>query len=312
MKKFLRKVLGFISVLLLIFLLVFGLNRYFSDFRIDPKNTTLIIGHSHSECAYNDSLIFGVSNYSESGETYFYNYIKVKKLIEQNPHIDRILIEFTNNQIKEYMDNRIWEDKYISYRFPKYVSFMNKEDINLLLKNNPNYFKSSFSVSFSSNFKMLFKRLNYTTEIGGYKYLERNFTDSSEQEEESLTTEEQAAADLISVYNIEYLDKMITFCKENNVEVFLIRSPLNKNYKGFDNEVIFQYLLHTKYKEFEFLDFAKFPLSDEEFGDVIHLNHKGAKKYSLWFNEIIKKGVFDKTNKQEFINEGINSLKFEP
>src|SRR5690606_1039164 len=229
---FLRKVLGFISVLLLIFLLVFGLNRYFSDFRIDPKNTTLIIGHSHSECAYNDSLIFGVSNYSESGETYFYNYIKVKKLIEQNPHIDRILIEFTNNQIKEYMDNRIWEDKYISYRFPKYVSFMNKEDINLLLKNNPNYFKSSFSVSFSSNFKMLFKRLNYTTEIGGYKYLERNFTDSSEQEEESLTTEEQAAADLISVYNIEYLDKMITFCKENNVEVFLIRSPLNKNYKG--------------------------------------------------------------------------------
>ena len=309
MKKFLRKVLGFVSSLLLIFLFVFGLNRYFSDFGINSENTTLVIGHSHSECAYNDSLIFGVSNYSESGETYFYNYLKVKKLIIQNPHIDKILIEFTNNQIKRYIDNRIWEDKYISYRFPKYVSFMDKNDFKLLFAKNPMYFKSSFSVSFKSNFQMLAKRLNYTTEIGGYKYLERNFTDSTE--EENVTTEEKINPNLISVYNIEYLDKMITFCKENNVKVFLIRSPLHKNYDGFDNEVMFQNLLNTKYKEFEFLDFAKFPLNNDEYGDFQHLNHKGARKYSLWFDVILKKGLFEKANKQHFINTEINSLNIE-
>src|SRR5690606_13238176 len=264
MKKFLLKISIFLGGLFLIIFIVFGANRYLSNFRINSKDTTLIIGHSHSECAYNDSLITGVANYSDSGETYFYNYIKLKKLIQQNPHVNKILIEFTNNQIKEYMDGRIWEDKYISHRFPKYGVFMNKEEIELLIQKNPSYFKENLSACFKSNFMMILRnRLNYSSEIGGYKYLERNFTDTEKKEEESLTIEEKTNPNSMATYNLY------------------------------------------------FLDISKFPLTDDEFGDAIHLNHKGAKKYSLWFDTLLKKGLFQKTNKQQFIDQEIKTLEFE-
>jgi hypothetical protein len=311
MKKFLLKISIFLGGLFLIILIVFGANRYLSNFRINSKDTTLIIGHSHSECAYNDSLITGVANYSDSGETYFYNYIKLKKLIQQNPHVNKILIEFTNNQIKEYMDGRIWEDKYISHRFPKYGVFMNKEEIELLIQKNPSYFKENLSACFKSNFMMILRnRLNYSSEIGGYKYLERNFTDTEKKEEESLTIEEKTNPNSMATYNLYYLDKIIDFCTQHDIEIFFVRSPLHTSY-ALDNEAVFQNIIKTRYKEIDFLDFSKFPLTDDEFGDAIHLNHKGAKKYSLWFDTLLKKGLFQKTNKQQFIDQEIKTLEFE-
>lgn len=307
MKKFLRKISVFTGGLFLIILIVFGVNRYFSDFRINSENTILILGHSHSECAYNDSLISGVANYSDSGETYFYNYIKIRQLIKQNPQINKVLIEFTNNQIKEYMDGRTWEDKYIAHRFPKYGAFMNKEEMNLLLTKNPAYFKENLSACFKSNFMMILKnRLNYTTEIGGYKYLERKLTET--EQEEDIT--EESDSEILAVYNLRYLDKIIAFCKQNNVEAILIRSPLHKDY-NFDNEAVFQNMLKTKYHQLDFLDFSEFPLSDDEFGDILHLNHKGAKKYSLWFDGLLKKELFQKTHKQKFIDKEIETLNIE-
>lgn len=311
MKKFLLKISIFLGGLFLIIFIVFGANRYFSNFRINSKDTTLIIGHSHSECAYNDSLITGVANYSDSGETYFYNYIKLKKLIQQNPHVNKVLIEFTNNQIKEYMDRRIWEDKYISHRFPKYGVFMNKQEIELLIQKNPSYFKENLSACFKSNFMMILRnRLNYSSEIGGYKYLERKFTDTEKKEEESLTIEEKTNPNSMATYNLYYLDKIIDFCTQHDIEIFFVRSPLHTSY-ALDNETAFQNIIKTRYKEIDFLDFSKFPLTDDEFGDAIHLNHKGAKKYSLWFDTLLKKGLFQKTHKQQFIDQEIKTLEFE-
>lgn len=311
MKKFLLKISIFLGGLFLIIFIVFGANRYFSNFRINSKDTTLIIGHSHSECAYNDSLITGVANYSDSGETYFYNYIKLKKLIQQNPHVNKVLIEFTNNQIKEYMDRRIWEDKYISHRFPKYGVFMNKQEIELLIEKNPSYFKENLSACFKSNFMMILRnRLNYSSEIGGYKYLERKFTDTEKKEEESLTIEEKTNPNSMATYNLYYLDKIIDFCTQHDIEIFFVRSPLHTSY-ALDNETAFQNIIKTRYKEIDFLDFSKFPLTDDEFGDAIHLNHKGAKKYSLWFDTLLKKGLFQKTHKQQFIDQEIKTLEFE-
>ncbi|MFA7444877.1 MAG: hypothetical protein WCY89_02945 [Flavobacteriaceae bacterium] len=307
MKNFLRKISVFIGGLFLIILIIFGVNRYFSDFRILPENTILIMGHSHSECAYNDSLILGVANYSDSGETYFYNYIKLRQLIKQNPKINKVLIEFTNNQIESFIDERTWEDKYISHRFPKYGVFMDKEEMALLLKKNPTYFKENLSACFKSNFMMILKnQLNYTTEIGGYKYLERKLTETEQEED----TTEKVDNETLAVYNLYYLDKIIAFCQQNNVEVILIRSPLHKDY-NFDNEAVFQNMLKTKYHELDFLDFSEFPLSDDEFGDVLHLNHKGAKKYSLWFDRLLKKGLFQKNHKQKFIDKEIETLNIE-
>ena len=44
---------------------------------------------------------------------------------------------------------------------------------------------------------------------------------------------------------------------------------------------------------------------NSEFGDLEHLNYKGAIVFSNWFSNLLKSGVLEKRNKQEFINAKI-------
>ena len=63
----------------------------------------------------------------------------------------------------------------------------------------------------------------------------------------------------ISVENLNYLEKIINYCKLNKVKVFLIRSPKHKYYAR-ENE---KELIRFKKKRFanlDFLDFDKFKM----------------------------------------------------
>ena len=154
------------------------LNKYFANFKIKKSSTILIVGHSYSECAYNDSLINDVENFSQTGESYFYTYFKTKKLIEKNPEIQTILIEFSNNQININMNDWIWAKKFISYRFPKYGSFMDINSYLILLEQNPKSLSSSTRILIKNCIKNTFTGYKFQEDIGGYRYLERDKTDS--------------------------------------------------------------------------------------------------------------------------------------
>ena len=56
------------------------------------------------------------------------------------------------------------------------------------------------------------------------------------------------------------------------------------------------------------LDFQNFPLEDNEFWDPIHLNYKGAKKFSLFFDSSLKRGLLDAPNPQSMIDEEIQKM----
>ena len=268
----------------------------------------ILVGHSHSECAFNDSLIDGLANFACSGESYFYTYYKTRKLIEQNPQVNTIFIEFTNNQIDRYIDDWIWDNDHMPNRFSKYALFMDKEGYKLLYQKNPSCFKKSLIPTLRNNFIILYKGLKYTDDLGGYRYLDRDKTDSlvaaiSDKKISKNIPHER------SIQNIEYLSKLVKYCENNNVKVFLFRSPLHEKYGGFHNEQVFQNLLSNEFSNLEFLDFAKFSLPNSEFGDLQHLNFKGAKKFSVWFDSLLRNGLLKSTNKQAIIDNEIKERK---
>ncbi|EPR71857.1 hypothetical protein ADIWIN_3150 [Winogradskyella psychrotolerans RS-3] len=53
----------------------------------------------------------------------------------------------------------------------------------------------------------------------------------------------------------------------------------------------------------DYLDFSNFPLSNFQYGDLQHLNHKGANVFSEWFATLLQNGLLEKENKQAFIND---------
>ena len=58
--------------------------------------------------------------------------------------------------------------------------------------------------------------------------------------------------------------------------------------------------------EHELLDLSEFPLTNDQFGDLEHLNHKGAKVFSQWFDQMLKKDLLLKKNKQEWIDDNFD------
>ncbi len=308
MKKFILQLIQFLSIAIAIVSMLFFVSHYFieknSKFEISQDIDKIFIGHSHSECSYDDSLISNSANFSSSGESYFYNYFKTIQLLKQNKNIKTIFVEFSNNQIQEDADEWIWGEEYMSHRYPLYAPFMGIEDQKLLLTKNSNSFLKSLSIFFRRSMSTIADNdYDYSKKIGGYRYLERNETESllNKQENTDLKIKNHS----LSTYNLKYLKKIINASNENNVKIYLIRSPLHPKFKGLANEDFFKKVLKTRFSDVEFLDFKDFPLNNDEFGDLQHLNFTGARKFSLFFNELLSDGLLEKKDKQAFINDEI-------
>ncbi|MFX0558421.1 hypothetical protein ACOCEA_16585 [Maribacter sp. CXY002] len=288
MNKFLKKAIVFICITSILVLFVFIASLKFinhkAQLKINHEQNQLLMGHSHSECAFNDSIITRMKNVSQSGESYFYTYSKLKYLLEQNNHIDTVFIEFSNNQIDIVMNSWIWEGRYMMKRLPTYLPFLDIEDLKILRNNNQGGFVAALSKSFRRNLiRIGMLDFNFSDEIGGYRRLERNKIDSlimARKVNDTVKTDNFK----MSVYSLKYLMKCIEYCKDKGVEVILVRSPQHKYFSYATNESQFLRVKDSLFSNVKFMDFNNFPINDDEFGDFGHLNYKGSNKFSKAFN----------------------------
>ena len=56
------------------------------------------------------------------------------------------------------------------------------------------------------------------------------------------------------------------------------------------------------------MDLIDFPIKDEEFADLVHLNSYGSTKFSMWVDSLIEDGILDKNNKINIIKKSIENL----
>lgn len=310
MKNFILKTLIFLAIAGIAVLSF----KFVSDRWIEKKSTLnfskkadkILIGHSHSECSFNDSKIDGLINLSQSGEAYFYTYFKTKLLLDKNKEVKTVFIEFANNQVDVRSDKKIWEEKYILYRYPLFSPFMKINDNKLLIEKNFSDYLKSYSLAVKRNFNFIMDgKYDYAKKMGGYKKLKQKYSQNKVAILNDENDADYAGNMTISQENFLYLDKVINLCKEKGIEVYLIRSPLHAEYPGLGNEEFFNQVLKSRYAELDFLDFKNFPLDDSEFADLQHLNQDGAKKFSVFFDGLLKSGLLDKTEKQDFINKEI-------
>ena len=96
--------------------------------------------------------------------------------------------------------------------------------------------------------------------------------------------------------NIKILDDYLTLCEENNVTPIIFLPPMPEGYKKHFSEQMldeFHYLVNEAIKKHpgaKFFDGWQLPgFTDEFFADSIHLNVRGAAKFSAIFNDVIRK-----------------------
>jgi hypothetical protein len=310
MEKFLKRTVWFIVMAVCLLVSVIYIPNYLvnkeSKFYIQHSSKIVLFGHSHSECAFNDSLISNFKNLSHSSEPYFYTYQKIKKVLSQNPQIETVLIEYSNNQIDEKMNDWTWGYKYMSNMFPQYVSFMDKSDINLLIENNPKDFMNCMSISTRKNLIRLFTwNYNFSDGMGGYLRIDKLRNATNDAVNGTINNNISNSTN-ISIVNIDYLQKIIAYCHAQHKKVFLVRSPLHKKYEYLKNEKDFTRIRNEKFSDVDFLDFNRFPLNDDDFADYGHLNYRGSTKFSKWFNTMVNSGLLLNKNKQALIDKSLS------
>lgn len=293
--------------------IIYALNSNIKNgnyYSIGSDLSYIILGDSHPESAFNDSLIDGFKNIAQGGEAYFYTYYKIKKIINSNSNIKTVFIDISTSQLSTAVNEWIWGDDQILRQYPKYSPIIDYNGFILLLSHNSSAVLKSQSVSLKNNIKFIREKgnKNFIEEMdwGGYVSLIRDKTDSLIN---AIPLNNIVDKFVVSSVNLEYLIKTITFCKKNGVKVFLIRSPLHARYSGLAHEKQFNAILRDKFAAIEFLDFRDYPLQNSEFGDLEHLNYLGAKRFSIFFNKLIKAGLLENERKQEVIGQAIDLLR---
>ncbi len=314
MRLFLKRLLWFVLPLLVIFAgcsLVSKLVLRCGDFyRLKPDAENIILGHSQTECDLNDSLIARTQNFSQGGEAYFYTYQKLKKLAADNPQIKTVFISYANNQINERMDKWIWGNENMYNYYPKYSFMMDWSDYQTLLRHNPQEVLKSetksikdFAMFLIKNHKDFLRGRNW----GGYLYLKRDKVDSL-LKTDYLKKERNAIKLKRSETNIGYLEKIVRFCKEKHIRIIFIRTPIRPDMPFLKNEAQYKEVKKARFNDVPMLDFRDFPATTDEFGDFDHLNHKGARRFSVFFNTLLADGILQSATMQADIDKAIQTL----
>lgn len=311
--RFINKLLTFGLIFIVLIISIFFISSKIvkenADFRIKPNTKYLFLGHSHMQYAYDDSIILNSVNYSSGGESYFYMFQKLKAILNQKNSISTIFVEYSNNQIETTSNEVIWSDKYIEKSYPIYSIFTSFEDDLILIRNNPKSYIKCLNLAVKFNLTRIFENeYNFKKVAGGYSHLNRDKIDSLLKFQYDNLENRISINKLEPHYAISYLKKIIELGEEKGKRIILLRTPIHSDWPYRNNEDLFQNIRVKYFAKVEFIDLQNFPLSNSEFGDFNHVNYKGSKKLSRWFNNLLQKGYFDDKVEQNDLNLLMNNV----
>ncbi len=254
-----------------------------SHWRLEPQAQWVILGHSHAECGFMDTLDPKLVNLAQSGESYFYTWQKLKVLLTHNPHITDIFLEFTNNQIDPEMDAWIWSDKYIQYRYPLYAPYINASDALYLARHNMSGYLVAFTSAIKENaLTILNGGVQDWERYGGFLGLDKVLTEDGGARFDAVGLPDEEDRVRYSDANLRYLERIVSECDKAQIRLHLLRSPQHPRY-ALTNEAAYQSIREQRFPDVPYLDYGQFPLADTLYADVEHLNQAGARVYTRQF-----------------------------
>lgn len=258
-----------------------------------PDNCNIVfLGNSHTECAINDSIVKNSFNFGRSADKTEFIYSKVKLLKRYNPEIDTIIIGYDNVLCYQSADSAFNSALYSPYFYDTHNV---KTISNILLNSSFAYQESHLTHPF--NWFKLYQfgesmikngnNIKDMTNIGGYLYLKRDKLEADIKLRANRKRNAPRSFDALSIF---FLNETIKFCDENNITVIFLCPPQHK--KCFLDSTFYREYHKKNYSNIKFYDFKDFELPDSCFGDLDHLNYKGAKIFS----EYLEKEVLHKNN----------------
>jgi len=246
--------------------------KYFKQYtrvwNLIKNKKILFIGDSHIEQGINENLNNSIVNLSQSGDNYLYTYVKLKKIIENNPQIKTIVIGIDIHNIDSSAIDWYTNYNYLNYKFSKLFPYMNNEEIQLMIKlNEINMIKNLSNII---SYKNVFQN-----KISDYGQFKSNYDSLTEFGSELLRNDSES---FVSNIQLKYLEKIILFSKSQNKTILLLTMPVF-NSEVLKNESYDSLILKTSKKfNVNHINLKTLPLLKNQFADQYHLNHYGSEK----------------------------------
>jgi hypothetical protein len=274
MKKFILQSVLFCMIPAIIFVVSIIINTIMYDpYIIDAQVDTLILGDSHAQVAIDDSMHPRIQNMAVSSEGYIYTYAKLKELLKHNPHIKHIVLGFSYHNLSDYYDEYITGEN-AGQVVQKYIDVLDRETIQSLFKKNKTFlvlpaFKNALRA-----------RNNTPTYLGGFHTYKVQLAFVPEVMHGRIKNQyyEKKRIRGYSAINIKYLAKINELCRESEVQLSLLRTPLHNQYVEEVPELFKEiYSELIKQNGLQVIDFDELQLKDHHFfRDGEHLGREGA------------------------------------
>lgn len=256
---------------------------------ISPDTYLVFAGNSTVECSVDDRLIYHSINIAQAGEAYLYSYSKIKALLENNAHIRYVFISYSYADLLiEKEETWLLSDYFMVEKVQNYHYLLDKQERVFLVKSNPAAYLNGLIKSVVKSLGTVARSLgtessaNFIPNFGGYKRLERDKLSVDPGLEAGWDQSVQQ-----STSQIRYLRMISELCQQHSVTLILFNPPKHKSYIENVNPEIRQLWLDTRNSlpSDSLLDLSGFLMPDSCYGDLSHLNYKGARVFSHHLNE---------------------------
>ena len=258
---------------------------------INPEIYLVFAGNSTVECSVDDRLIDHSINIAQAGEAYLYSYAKIKALLEANAHIRNVFISYSYADLLiEKEETWVLGDNFIVEKIQNYHYLLDKHERLFLIRSNPTAYLSGVAKSVIKSFETVARSFgtegpaNSIPNFGGYKRLER---DKLPVDPGLETGSDEIVKQ--STIQIRYLRMISELCQQYSVELILLNPPKHKSYNANVNPEIRQLWMDVRSSlpSDSLLDLSGFLMPDSCYGDLSHLNYRGAAVFSRHLNEIL-------------------------
>lgn len=280
MKEYIKKVTLFSFCIIILMLM----NYFFNLSRVNKKpilkgTTILIAGDSRVMTAINPDSIPNSRNIAQNSESYFLTYHKLKFILPANPQIKRLVIGFSYPSFSAYMDRLYYKDIATTDIFSRLYPIMLPKDFAPLKVDETKYYQVYFKQM------LLLPHLKHEQYLGEFTKLPYGLNKANLESVVKRHYFDKNNNNIgISRTSSAYLDSIIAYCKQQNINLTLVNIPFQKDYlRSVPNNYIVFY--NSKKEELikrgvRILDYSQMELDNKYFKDYNHLDLEGANYFT--------------------------------
>lgn len=304
MKILVRKALVFALVLGLCCALFHQINqRLFQTISpvIDPKVELVSCGSSLTQYALSDSIIPGFQNLSHEGKTGLETYKTVQEVIDNNPHLESVIIDFTVMGMIEYRDYSYFIPIFAQKQFENTYPLVGFEDLRAYPLNPKYYFLNQVRNEWVPNIDYLKKwwsrhEGSIDTDfpyLGSYQPKQgsrNNWNPKAWLEKAEMLRKLTGSKYPVSTIDVSYMDSIAAYTQSKGVNLIIFLTPLHQDIIPIVPQIYWDefYALFARAEEYDhvrMIDFTTFPLADSAFINFTHINENGAMVISHAFRD---------------------------